>query len=62
MHLVAAEGSLNLVAAIVLAAIILYELRTAVVALNSAERYYTAFTLVLATAAVCIAVLSRGGG
>jgi hypothetical protein len=33
-----------------------------VVALNNSERYYTAFTLVLATAVVCIAVLSRGGG
>jgi hypothetical protein len=62
MHLVAAEDSLKLVAAIVLAAIILYELRTAVVALNNSERYYTAFTLVLATAVVCIAVLSRGSG
>jgi len=62
MHFVAAEDSLKLVAAIVLAAIILYELRTEVVALNNSERYYTAFTLVLATAVVCIAVLSRGSG
>ena len=60
MHLVA-ENAARLVAAIVLAGIILYELRTAVVALNNAERYYTAFALVLAVALVCIAVLSRGG-
>lgn len=60
MHLVAENGA-RLVAAIVLAGIILYELRTAVVALNNAERYYTAFALVLAVALVCIAVLSRGG-
>jgi len=42
------------------AGIILYELRTAVIALNSAERYYTAFTLVLASAVMCIAVLGPG--
>ena len=59
MHLVTAENSLQLVAAIVLAGIILFELRTAVIALNNAERYYTAFTLVLASAVVCLAVLSR---
>ena len=59
MHLVTAEGSLQLVAAIVLAGIILFELRAAVIALNNAERYYTAFTLVLASAVVCLAVLSR---
>jgi hypothetical protein len=39
---------------------ILYELRTAVIALNSAERYYTAFTLVLASAVMRIAVLGPG--
>jgi hypothetical protein len=44
---------------IVLAGIILYELRTAVIALNNTERYYTAFALVLASAVLCIAVLSR---
>jgi hypothetical protein len=36
---------MQLVASIVLAAIILFYLRMAVLALNSAERYYTAFTL-----------------
>ena len=61
MHLVAAENGLQLVAAIVLAGIILYELRAAVIALTNAERYYTAFMLVLASAVMCIAVLSRGG-
>ena len=59
MHLVAAQNGLHLVAAIVLAGIILYELRTAVIALNNTERYYTAFALVLASAVLCIAVLSR---
>jgi hypothetical protein len=59
MHLVTAENGLQLVAAIVLAGIILFELRAAVIALNNAERYYTAFTLVLASAVVCLAVLSR---
>ena len=59
MHLLAAENGLHLVAAIVLAGIILFELRAAVVALNNTERYYTAFTLVLASAVLCIAVLSR---
>ena len=49
------------VAAIVLAAIILFYLRMAVLALNSAERYYTAFTLVLATGAVCILILGEHG-
>lgn len=39
-----------LVASIVLAAIILFYLRMAVIALNTAERYYTAFALVLAVA------------
>ncbi len=39
--------------------IILYYLRTAVVALNSAERYYTAFALVLASAVMCISILER---
>ena len=58
MHLVAAQNGLHLVAA-VLAGIILYELRTAVIALNNTERYYTAFALVLASAVLCIAVLSR---
>jgi hypothetical protein len=38
---------MHLVAAIVLSGIILYYLRTMVVALNSAESYYTAFALVL---------------
>jgi hypothetical protein len=47
------------VAAIVLAAIILFYLRMAVMALNSAERYYTAFTLVLATASVCVLILGE---
>ncbi len=59
MHLVAVENGSQLVAAIVLAGIILYELRAAVIALNNTERYYTAFTLVLASAFLCIAVLSR---
>jgi hypothetical protein len=59
MHLATTETGLQLVAAIVLAGIILFELRTAVVALNNADRYYTAFTLVLASAVVCLAVLSR---
>jgi hypothetical protein len=47
--------------AIVLAAIILFYLRMAVLALNNAERYYTAFTLVLATAVVCIMILGEHG-
>jgi hypothetical protein len=59
MHLVAAENGSQLVAAIVLAGIILYELRAAIIALNNAERYYTAFSLVLASAFPCIAVFSR---
>jgi hypothetical protein len=59
MHLATTETGLQLVAAIVLAGIILFELRTAVVALNNADRYYTAFTLVLASAVMCLAVLSR---
>jgi hypothetical protein len=50
---------MHLVAAIVLAGIILYYLRTMVVALNSAERYYTAFALVLTVAIVCIAILEH---
>jgi hypothetical protein len=49
----------HLVAAIVLSGIILYVLRTAVIALNTAERYYTSFSLVLASAVMCIAILSR---
>jgi hypothetical protein len=49
----------HFVASIVLAGIILYELRTAVIALNNAERYYTSFTLVLASAVMCIAILTR---
>ncbi len=48
-----------LVASIVLAAIIVYYLRWAVVALNTAERYYTAFTLVLAVAFVCVVILEH---
>ncbi len=48
-----------LVSSIVLAAIILFYLRMAVIALNSAERYYTAFALVLAVAVVCIAILEH---
>lgn len=51
-----------LVASIVLAAIILFYLRMAVTALNSAERYYTAFTLVLAVAVVCIAIVEHEAG
>jgi hypothetical protein len=47
MHLVAAENGSQIVAAIVLAGIILYELRAAIIALNNAERYYTAFHLCL---------------
>jgi hypothetical protein len=50
---------MHLVAAIVLSGIILYYLRTMVVALNNAERYYTAFALVLTVAVVCIATLER---
>jgi hypothetical protein len=53
---------MHLVAAIVLAGIILYYLRTTVVALNNAERYYTAFSLVLAVAVVCIAILEHYRG
>jgi hypothetical protein len=49
------------VAAIVLAVIILFYLRMAVLALNSTEHYYTAFTLVLATACVCIVILGEHG-
>ncbi len=52
---------MELVAAIVLAMIILYYLRTAVNALNDAERYYTSFTLVLSVAVVCIAILEHYG-
>ena len=59
MHLLAAENSSQLVAAIVLSGIILYFLRLAVVGLNNAEHYYTAFVLVLASATVCIAILMR---
>jgi FlaA1/EpsC-like NDP-sugar epimerase len=53
------EGAMQLVAAIVLAGIILYYLRTTVIALNNAERYYTAFALVLTVAVVCLAILER---
>jgi len=59
MHLVSNGNGFQLVAAIVLAGIILFELRAAVVALNNADRYYTAFTLVLTSAVLCPAVLSR---
>jgi hypothetical protein len=52
---------MELVAAIVLAMLILYYLRTAVIALNEAERYYTSFTLVLCVAFVCIAILEHYG-
>jgi len=52
---------MELVASIVLAAIILFYLRMAVIALNSSEHYYTAFTLVLATAVVCIVILGEHG-
>jgi hypothetical protein len=52
---------MQLVASIVLAAIILFYLRMAVLALNSAERYYTAFALVLSTAVVCILILGEHG-
>lgn len=62
MHFVTTENGLHLVAAIVLGGIILYLLRTAVIALNHAERYYTAFALVLACAVMCLAILSRSGG
>jgi hypothetical protein len=50
---------MHLVAAIVLGGIILYYLRTTVVALNNAERYYTAFALVLTAAVVCMAILEH---
>jgi hypothetical protein len=50
---------MHFVAAIVLAGIILYYLRTMVVALNNAERYYTPFALVLSVAVVCITILER---
>jgi len=39
----------------------LYYIRTVVVALNSAERYCTAFALVLAVTVVCIATLEHYG-
>jgi hypothetical protein len=39
----------------------LFYLRMAVLALNSAERYYTAFTLVLSVAVMCIAILEHYG-
>jgi hypothetical protein len=52
---------MELVAAIVLAAIILFYLRMAVLALNNAEHYYTAFILVLSVAVVCIAILEHYG-
>jgi hypothetical protein len=45
----------------VLAAIILFYLRMVVLALNNAQHYYTAFTLVLTTAVVCIAILEHYG-
>ncbi len=48
-----------LVASIVLAAIILFYLRTAVIALNAAEHDYIAFVLVVAVALVCLAVLQH---
>jgi hypothetical protein len=47
------------VAAIVLAVIIVYYLRSAVIALNSAERYYTEFALVVASAVMSISILER---
>lgn len=50
---------MQLVAAIVLAGIILYYLRMTVIALNNAERHYTAFALVLTVAIVCIAILEH---
>jgi len=50
---------MHLVAAIVLAGIILYYLRTMVISLNSAERHYTAFALVLSVAVVCITILEH---
>jgi hypothetical protein len=50
---------MQLVAAIVLAGIILYESRTAVIALNNAEKHYTAFALVAASVVMCIAILAR---
>ena len=52
---------MELVAAIVLAAIILFYLKMTVLALNHAERYYTSFTLVLSVAVVCIAILEHYG-
>jgi hypothetical protein len=52
---------MELVAAIVLAAIILFYLRMVFLALNNAERYYTSFTLVLSVFGVCIAILERYG-
>ena len=59
LSLMRKRGAMHLVAAIVLAGIILYYLRTTVVALNTAERYYTAFALVLAVAVTCITILER---
>src|SRR5262249_17540396 len=52
---------MELVAAIVLAAVILFYLRMTVLALNHAERYYTSFTLILSVAVVCIPVLDNYG-
>jgi hypothetical protein len=52
---------MELVAAIVFAMIILFYLRTIVIALNNAERYYISFTLVLSVAVVCIAILEHYG-
>jgi hypothetical protein len=52
---------MELVAAILLAAIMLFYLRMMVIALNNAERYYTSFTLVLSVAVVCIAILEHYG-
>ncbi len=48
---------MELVTAIVLAAIIFFYLRIAVLALNNGERYYASFTLVLSVAVMCIAIL-----
>ena len=50
---------MQLVAAIVSAGVILYYLRTLVIALNNSERHYTSFALVLTVAVVCIAILEH---
>ena len=54
--LVTVESGLQLVAAIVLAGIILFELGGLRGRIQQSDRYFTAFTLFLASAAVCFAV------